>query len=385
MNKKTFNAARLEMALSYNEYSLKDLAEKIDHPRQTLSNYKNGREKNPNPYIIQKVSDELGFPVSFFYEDDSNVVLGSTYFRALLTTNKKYRNQQVLKMSLLSQIYILLSRYIRFPVFVPPTLSCDVSPDEAAHQLREHWSLGNKPIENMIFVVEDKGIPVTTFTTPTDAIDAFSQMIYINDSCLYLLGLSSNKTSAARIHFDVAHELGHIMLHEWREDIEELDKMEFRKREQEAHAFAAAFLLPPDSFLSDIRGRDLTIPYYTHLKSKWKVSIAAMARRAWNLGVTSYDDYQNMMRVLQRRGLRKDEPLDDSLITSKPTLLKTAVQMLLDEKIFTPKELVDELAYSCNLSLDASVIEELLNLPKNTLSEKAPKHNLRLIKKGGEY
>ncbi len=40
----------------------------------------------------------------------------------------------------------------------------------------------------------------------------------------YLIAYSNNKTSAARIHFDIAHELGHICLHEWSEDIEELSK-----------------------------------------------------------------------------------------------------------------------------------------------------------------
>jgi len=58
------------------------------------------------------------------------------------------------------------------------------------------------------------------------------------------------------------------------------------------------------------------------------------------------------------------------------------VQILLDEKIFTPKEFVDELAYSLNLSLEPDKIEELLNLPKGTLAIKAPTHEFRLIKNG---
>ena len=381
MNVKAFNPGRLDMALKYNGCTIKDLSEKINHPRQTLSAYKNGKEGNPNPYIIQKISETLGFPLSFFYEEDKNLVIGSTYFRALLTTKRNYRDQQILKMALLSHVYTLLNQYINFPIFEPVNFLSATTPEKAAIQLREYWSLGNRPIENIVYTVEGKGIPITTFEMPTDAIDAFSQMIDIDNKSLYLIGFSSNKTSAARIHFDVAHELGHIMLHEWDEDIEELEKADFKEREKEANEFASAFLLPADSFSLDIMNRNLTIPYYTQLKAKWKVSIAAMSRRAWSLGITSYDEYQNMMRLLQRRGLRKDEPLDDTLVTSKPTLLRTAVQMLLDEKIFTPKELVDELAYSCNLSLDAIIIENLLNLPKNTLSEKAPIHHLRLIKK----
>ena len=71
------------------------------------------------------------------------------------------------------------------------------------------------------------------------------------DMPTYLIAYSNNKTSAARIHFDIAHELGHICLHEWSEDIEELSKEEFKRREREANDFAAAFLLPEETFRKD--------------------------------------------------------------------------------------------------------------------------------------
>ena len=382
MNKGIFNGNRLGQARTYNGYTIKDLATEIGHPRQTISSYENGKDKNPNPIIVQKISKSLGFPISFFYEQGEDVKVGSTYFRALLTTNKRYRDQQIQKMAFLSTIYTFISGYINFPTFNPLDLQNISNPEDAADSLRKHWGLGAKPIDNIVFTVEDKGVPITTFETPTDSIDAFSQMIDISNKSLYLIGYSSNKTSAARIHFDVAHELGHIIMHEWSEDVEALTKEEFKEREREANEFASAFLLPRDSFYFDIKNTNLTIPMYTQLKKKWKVSIAAMSRRAYTLGVTSHDEYQNMMRLLQRRGLRKEEPLDDTLTTSKPTLLKMAVQMLLDENIFTPKEFVDELAYSFNLSLEPDKIEELLNLPKDTLAVKTPTHELRLIKGG---
>lgn len=111
-----------------------------------------------------------------------------------------------------------------------------------------------------------------------------------------------------------------------------------------------------------------SVPSYTQLKRKWKVSIAAMVRRSYNLGVITMDDYQMMMRVLQRRGLRKEEPLDDSLLTASPALLKTAISMLLSEEIFTPKEFMDELSYTYNLTFDPEEVEYLLDLPKGQLS-----------------
>ena len=328
--------------------------------------YENGKSKPIDNSIVKHISEVLGFPTKFFTETDKDVITGSTYFRALLTTNKKYRAQQIQKMEFVAEIYYFLQEYIEFPMLDLPDFS-GCSPEEAAQKLREAWNLGKRPIDNLIHEVEQHGILVTSFSTPTDDIDAFSQMVDVNGEMIYLIGYSNNKTSAARIHFDIAHELGHICLHEWSEDVEALERAEFKEREAEANRFASAFLLPDDSFRVDALRSELRIPYYTELKRKWKVSIQAMNRRAYNLGIISMDEYQSMIRMLQRRGLRKEEPLDDLLVTASPALLKTAVIMLLNEKVFTPKEFMDELSFSYSLSLSPEEVECLLDLPKDTL------------------
>ena len=97
------------------------------------------------------------------------------------------------------------------------------------------------------------------------------------------------------------------------------------------------------------------------MKRKWKVSIQAMIRRSYSLGIISMDEYHSMIRTLQCRGLRKSEPLDDELLTAMPALLKTAILMLLNEKVFTPKELI------YNFSLEPKELENILDLPNNTL------------------
>ena len=71
---------------------------------------------------------------------------------------------------------------------------------------------------------------------------------------------------------------------------------------------------------------------------------------------------------MQRRGLRKEEPLDDILITASPAMLKTSVIMLLQESVFSPKEFMDELSRSYGLSINATEVEYLLDLPAGTLA-----------------
>lgn len=363
-----FNGDRLKKARIYRGLTVAELAERVGCQRQTLSMYEISKSQPTDKTTVARLAQELDFPVQYFYERPNASAFGTVYFRSLLTTNKKYRSEQIVKMDYLSQIYSLLQDYVAFPEFEPLDLPDDVTPEQAAYALRDAWGLGRDPVDNLISVVEQHGILVTSFSTSTNDVDAFSQFMGADDAPRYIIAYSNNKTSAARIHFDIAHELGHICLHEWIEDIEDISKEEFKRKEREANDFAAAFLLPEETFRKDAERGPQTITYYKQLKKKWKVSIAAMIRRSEKLGIITTDDYQNLIRIMQRRGLRKEEPLDDTLITASPALLKTSVIMLLQENVFTPIEFMDELSRSYGLSINAVEVEYLLDLPSGTLA-----------------
>ena len=364
---KNFNGERLKKARIYRGLTVAELAEKVGCQRQTLSMYEISKSSPSDNNIIKRISYELDFPINYFYEKNISNISETVYFRSLLTTNKKYRNEQIVKMEFLSQVYMLLQDYIEFPQSETLNLSSKKSPKETAIMLRELWGLGTEPVDNLISIVEQHGILVTSFSTTTNDIDAFSQLVTVADTPTFLIAYSNNKTSAARIHFDIAHELGHIFLHDWSEDIENLTKDEFKTREREANEFASEFLLPEETFKRDAQNGPQTIPYYKQLKKKWKVSIAAMIRRAEKLGVMTTEEYQNLIKTMQRRGQRKVEPLDDVLLTAEPALLKMSVMMLLQEKVFTPKEFMEELSTEYGLSINAHEVEYLLNLPRGTL------------------
>ena len=365
---KQFNGERLKKARIYRGLTVAELADQVGCQRQTLSMYEISKSQPAEKDVVQKIARALDFPYKYFYENTETCSTGTTYFRSLLTTNKRYRNEQIAKMDFLSHVFLMLQDYVSFPVFQELELPNQTTPEEAAYTLRKAWNLGYEPIDNIVSIVEQHGILVTTFATNTDDVDAFSTFIGDAEYPTYLIAYSSNKTSAARIHFDIAHELGHICLHEWSEDIEELSKEEFKKREKEANEFAAAFLLPEDTFIKDAESGPHNLTYYRQLKKKWKVSIAAMIRRAENLGVLTTDEYQDLIRTMQRRGIRKEEPLDDVLVTASPALLKTSVIMLLQEGVFTAKEFMEELASEYDLSIYPEEVEYLIGLPSGTLA-----------------
>lgn len=369
--KSQFNGERLKKARIYRGLTVAELAEQVGCQRQTLSMYEICKSQPTDSKIVEHISHALDFPKDFFYEHPNPTPTSTIYFRSLLTTSKKYRTEQVIKMEFLAQIYSLLQDYIEFPMYEPLCLAEGTPAEEAATALREAWDLGCGPIENLVSVVEQQGILVTSFSTSTDDVDAFSEFVDVGDNPTYLIAYSNNKTSASRIHFDIAHELGHICLHEWSDDIESLTKEEFKQREQQANDFAAAFLLPKESFRQDALyapSGSKALAYYKQLKKKWRVSIAAMIRRARDLGAMTMEEYQTLIKIMQRRGQRKEEPLDDILITASPALLKTSVIMLLQEGVFNRKEFMEELSSNYDLSIRPEEVEYLLDLPVGTLA-----------------
>lgn len=377
MGGKYFNGERLKIARMWRNLSATQLADLTGFSRQTISMLENGKLMNPEFATVQKLSEKLEFPVTFFLEETKiNLNESTTYFRSLLTTNKKYRVEQEEKIKFIAIVYNMLSEYLEFEKVNLPQIPTNATPQEAANILREYWGLGNRPIENIVYLVESNGLIVTDFETATGDVDAFSHKITSDDMETYLIGYSKNKRTAARIHFDVAHEIGHILLHNWREDLECIDKEEFKEIELQAHAFASAFLLPEDEFRKDVSPYATNLAYYTELKKTWKVSIAAMIRRAKDLDIITADDYSRLMRNMQKQGIRKIEPLDDELVTAEPSLLRQAIKILFDQKVFTPNEFLEELSREYGLTLYPKDIETLLGLKKGTFEEK---ENLKMV------
>ena len=155
-------------------------------------------------------------------------------------------------------------------------------------------------------------------------IDAFSQ--WFNNYPYIVLG--SDKSSAVRSRFDLAHELGHLILHA-HIDLEALCKKDVLDRvEKEANYFAGAFLLPRDIFLSEVIYK--TIDHFIMLKKRWKVSIQAMVKRCQALDIFNESQVRYLIAQINQRGYRKREPLDEVILYETPYLFKQGIKLLLD-------------------------------------------------------
>lgn len=374
-----FNNQRLKDAMELRCMSITELSQETLISRQTITEYRTNPECNPDIVKIQHIAKILNFPSDFFYEKGLPMKSNAAYFRSQLTTKQYYRKAQQVKLKLIANLYDFLKEYIEFPAFNVPVYA-EMQPENAAEQLRKEWGLGDRPIENMIPLLEQHGILIVCLETETDAIDAFTQRFSLNNGDkIYVIGYSANKKSAARIHFDLAHELGHICLHDWQE-VDELEREEFKLREQEANQFASALLLPEKMFSRDLYNCDLSIKGYSKLKRKWRTSIAALLMRAYRLGVIDNMEYKNMIIRMQKQGIRKQEPLDNELITAEPSILKTAVNLLLSNNVFDRNDFMNALTDEGCLSLYPEQVENLLGLQKGTLQTKILKFNDLVLK-----
>ncbi len=194
------------------------------------------------------------------------------------------------------EFYRTLAGRLSLPgVDVPPLSEAGVGPEEAARILRSAWALGAGPLPNLVQLVEAHGVRVMGLEGRSSDVDAFSLW---RDGHPYVF-LSRLKTPE-RSRFDLAHELGHLVLHAQ-------EPYPTVESEKEADAFASEFLLPAMTLRS---GGEIAAGLDTIIagKRKWGVSAMAYVSGLRRAGVVGESSASSMFRDLSARGYRRSEP-----------------------------------------------------------------------------
>lgn len=371
-----FNGERLKTARLYRNKTIKELADDTEITKQSISQFENNKSV-PSLETLLKIINALNFPREYFYqEDDKSIHNGNMFFRALAATSKKEQLCQVNKTKILSIIYNFIGQYIDFPIInIPDISSCNGDIRLIANEVRICWDLGNRPINNIINVMEKNGIIISCFKTDEQKIDAFTQINTINGVSYPIVVLGDDKEAAVRRQFSAAHELGHIIMHGEIGDINEMTKEEYKLMENQANEFAAELLLPRETFWEDLIQYPNKLEFYIELKKKWRVSISAMIIRAFRLGAITHNQYQYLMKQLSKKGWRTKEPLDDIIQVAKPTLLRKSIEILVENNVLDENEFVEQLQ-NYGLAINAQEVENLLGLDKGRLSRKNKENNI---------
>lgn len=394
MDRRIFNGKRLKNARLFRGLTLTELADRTGISKQSLSLYENERN-TPEYERVQALASSLGFPYEFFFQTDAcETVTEVTYFRSLASATKMNRTAQSVKLEYVAKMYEALLDYIDFPTLNLPVVSFDGSDDEfddkgiedtqqqiesIAQQVRKLWGVDDAPIKNLQFLLEKNGIIVTGFDTLEDKIDAFSQRTIVGDGDMYFIAVALGQRPEGRIRFDMAHELGHILLHPWSENLELITKEEFKAREKQANMFASAFLLPKSSFSKDIQAYPTDLKYYQFLKKKWKASIQAMVYRSNQLGIITDNQFQYMMRQISKNGWRTKEPGDVPYALNE-NIFQGAIDLLIEKKILNPANILRTFK-QYSITLFRQDIEELLHLREGTLFVEESKPQIIQLKR----
>ena len=245
--------------------------------------------------------------------------LEDCHFRSQRSASKRKRRQLLAHGTRVSELTNLLAKQVRLPDVDIPESAGARDIDETAVQVRQHWGLGSGPISNVIRLLEQQGVIICPVADGSDDVDAFSTWYQGRPFAF----LASTKDSTSRTRFDAAHELGHLVLHV------EANPGD-RELERQAHSFAGAFLLPKEAFARECPTR-FNWSHFCELKVRWKVSIAAMVRRGYEIGNLSKSSYRRAFTHLNRSKQRLSEPYEPAL--EEPTILRQSVGLVSDEKL----------------------------------------------------
>ncbi|EES48125.1 XRE family transcriptional regulator [Clostridium botulinum] len=341
--------------------SQEQLGKKVGVTRQAISNCEKDNI-NLSTTNLLKLSETLDLPLSFFYripeEDNSDNII---FFRSK-DIPKKTKEQLREEINIFDkEIVKYFEKFVKLPSINLPDLSEILEGKsynyrketimDICKRIREHWGIGNKPIDNLAYLLQVNGFIISRQYINQDKTDAFSQNI---DDKKYIF-ISGNKECAVRSRFDLAHELGHLVLHN------NIDKDDFEEKiiEKDADSFASELLYPSEIFLEDIQDYSLGFERFIELKEKWKVSIQLLVRKCKDLKVISDEKYIYFQKRISFNRWRKNEPLDNRIVSEKPRLFEDVIELLIEKEILTKKDLL------VNINLDKKDIIKYCNLDEN--------------------
>lgn len=252
---------------------------------------------------------------------------------------------------------------VNLPDFELPTDFTQISTDrieEIATECRQFWNLGIGPVSDIVLLLENNGIIVSRGELGAETLNAYSQRSKGQHPIIFL---GADKGSSVRSRHDASHELGHLLLHKHVNAKEIGNPAHFKLIEDQAHRFASAFNLPAQGFAEQLWSPSLDA--FLALKPHWKQAIGAMIVRCTQLGILTEEQTKRSWINMSKRKWRTCEPLDDRLIPERPRLLKRSIELLVQEGIKTPQQIV------LDLSLNPRDIEALACLEHGYLSNES--------------
>jgi Zn-dependent peptidase ImmA (M78 family)/transcriptional regulator with XRE-family HTH domain len=323
-----FYGDRLRLARLLKGYTLQEVGEAVHASRQYINQLEGGA-KTPSLDVLNAIAEFLKVTSDFFsIQRSGDVKFEQCHFRKRRTTPVGVANRVLAYSTILEHLVEELNEQLDLPEnsfnFVDTGAIEELSApviEKIAEVARERWGLTvDAPIDNMVEVAENVGAVVTYFDGVSDKVDALS----VNRKYPLIIR-NSAKASICRMRFDLAHECGHLLMHEGIET-------GCPQTEKEADMFASAFLFPRKAFAREfpkcIRGSAIDWNEVYRLKQRWKVSARAIIYRSHFLGFINAQQYRAANIWFSKTRQTKSERGDELIPEETPHILVYAMELL---------------------------------------------------------
>ncbi len=339
-----FQPARMLQAREVRGLTQAALAGLTNKSPATISKWENGSQ-TPEPPALAALARALNVPEQLLLRPVLDSGDSPFFFRSNQAITREAQAIARGRLAWLNELSISLQDWVDWPEISVPRLGngdfrklSDADIEGFAAECRRQWKLGTGPIENVVLAMENAGVICVREELGYDRMDGVSKW-FASDVRPYVF-LSADKANAVRSRFDAAHELGHLVAH-W--NVPAIDYTRQAELERQAHLFAAAFLMPGDTFSTEVSTPSLDT--FLTLKPRWKTSVAAMIMRCKQLGIIDDAYSVRLWKNYSARGWKRGEPLDDVIPFEGMRLIPRAVQMIIEATQMSRAALLERIGF----------------------------------------
>lgn len=324
--------ARLKVARAASGLSLRELAARIGGlvTAQAIGKYERN-EDMPSSRVLIALAEGLGVTEDYLLSDEE-LVLEGIEFRKRVPSSREEATIEARTIHLLER-YLAVEDLLRMrsvdwekPRSAPHPVNDLHDAEDAARSVRDDWGLGNDPIPKLAELLEERGIKILSLDL--DDIDGLAAKVRRKDREAARVIVVRKNTWSERKRFNLAHELGHMVIAPG----PGVDP------EKAAHRFAGAFLMPADAVRAEVGANrsSISVGELVALKGRFGASIQAIAYRCKDLGIISGPAFSQLYRVFTSRGWRSppyEEPATIPAEREEPKRFERLCYRALAEKV----------------------------------------------------
>lgn len=317
------------LARDYRRMTQKELAAKSMVTQPQIARIEAGIESSSSNEVIERIAKSLDFPLSFLTSNEIRLGFGSSaiYYRkkSCLTAANRKRIESITNLSRIAIKKTLDAVDIQARLTLPK-IDLDFhgyTPKEVADRIRAAWLIPDGAINNLTMLVESAGVIIIESDFGTNGIDGTSLWISETPPLIFI----NKDLPQDRYRFTLAHELGHLIMHD----------IPHENMEDEADEFASELLLQTSEFKAATFqfGSRPTLKQLAQIKPYWKVSIASMIMKLRKINQISEDTKKSLFIAK----IRMNEP--QGFDKEKPSLLKKILAASIKENGFNENQTSD--------------------------------------------